>query len=188
MKDRWNVGLVIDSLLDKANEVAARAEVKSLSNMDMMQIRIWYNGFVSSIDDLIKKWQQEGVDVMERASRCCEIRHSGRVQARDLMLKIEGGKEMRQELEARDLETYGNKDGPTFEFAISKAKKMIVDELKATGATCDEKTLMQQAAQAIIEGSQKTNKFVNEIVNSNSPDIQNSTSSNETPNSMKSNL
>ncbi len=188
MKDRWDVGLVIDTLLDKANEAAARAEVKSLSNMDMMEIRIWYNGYVSSIDDLNKKWQQEGVDIMERASRCSEIRHSGRVQARDLMLKIEGGKEMRQELEARDLEVYGNKDGPTFEFAISKAKTMIVDELKAIGSTCDEKTLMQQAAQAVIDGSQKTNKNVNEIVNSNSPEIKSSASNDEPRNNMKSNL
>ncbi len=167
MRREWKVEDIFEQLENTANKKVFSMGVKSLDKMDFDQMRAWYQGFVSNINSFNKQWELEGVDVRERARRCSEIRHTGRMVTRDMMERAEGGKELRKLLEERDLQEYGNKDGPTFEIAFNKAKTSILKDIENKGITVDNSSLEKLACQAVIDGAQKTNKYVDSMVSQN---------------------
>jgi len=88
-------------------------------------------------------WVSEGIGVAERAKRAWMMRHEARLLARQMM------KDPRQveELRKRDLEKYGNPDGPSFQYLIRQGTKL--------GLKGD------KIYEAIIEGAFMTNADVN---------------------------
>jgi hemophore-related protein len=80
------------------------------------EIRQWYNDQVAVIPQLNEGWLQQGLSADERARLAADIRHSARLQARNFMQD----KQEVADLQARDLEKYGNPDGPTFEQLVEK--------------------------------------------------------------------
>ncbi len=75
------------------------------------EIRQWYNDRVAVIPLLDQQSQRQGLSAEERARRAYEIRHDARITARAYMRN----KQEVADLRARDRETYGNPDGPTFD-------------------------------------------------------------------------
>ena len=104
---------------------------------------MWYKDHVSRIEKLNVQWKSEGILIAVRAKMAWQIRHEARLIARDMMRDIREVEMLR----ARDLQLYGNFDGPTFEFLIKKA-----EELGLTGDNIYE---------WIIEGAQRTNPGIN---------------------------
>lgn len=80
------------------------------------EIRQWYNDQVAPITQLNGKWTKEALSPEERAKRSYEIRHSARIKARAMMQN----KEEVTLLQRRDMEKYGNPDGPTFDYLVQK--------------------------------------------------------------------
>ena len=78
------------------------------------RIRAWYLREVGKIREL--KWIQEGHDLESRARRALKIRNNARRKARSMM---ENPVEVEQ-LRRRDLQVYGNPDGPTFEQFVAE--------------------------------------------------------------------
>jgi RHS repeat-associated protein len=78
------------------------------------EIRQWYNDEVSRIPELNKGWIEEGWSAEERSQAAYEIRHDARMKAREMMTNPDEVEMLR----ARDLEKYGNPDGPTFESLV----------------------------------------------------------------------
>ncbi|MEI7769640.1 MAG: hypothetical protein WCI67_06625 [Chloroflexales bacterium] len=97
---------------------AASAPLPPARSMDDTAVRTWYNERTQHIPDLNTRWEASGVPAAERAARCQELRHTARVQARELMQNQEGVAGLR----ARDLEKYGNPDGPTFAYLVASMK------------------------------------------------------------------
>jgi RHS repeat-associated protein len=87
---------------------------KQLSNEE---VRKWYLEQTEDIPELNEQWKEEGLSPRERAERAYEIRHNARLQARGMMANPEEVEQLR----ARDMEKYGNPDGPTFEDLVTKA-------------------------------------------------------------------
>jgi len=116
------------------------------------EIRSWYLAGVSAIHPLNERWVREGASLEERARRSWRFRHDLRAAARELM---QDPVEM-EALRARDLQLYGNPDGPTFE--------QLVEEEKARGLT------EAQAYERIVQGSQSTNPEVNRKVGPSKPE------------------
>ncbi|MEO1262905.1 MAG: hypothetical protein AAFZ15_29120 [Bacteroidota bacterium] len=90
------------------------------------EIRVWYNYQVVAISVLNKKWIADGLDLETRARKAYELRHAARVNARFMMQdksEVEG-------LQTRDMNKYGNPDGPTFDYLLKKNtdKGMSVEE------------------------------------------------------------
>ncbi|MCP3141518.1 DUF1515 domain-containing protein [Pyxidicoccus xibeiensis] len=88
---------------------------KPTTNSD---IRKWYLEKVGTIPELDKKWAAQGVPMEERARRAVAIRHDARLEARKMMknpLEV-------LMLRARDLFTYGNINGPSFNQLVKKAE------------------------------------------------------------------
>jgi hypothetical protein len=112
------------------------------------QIRVWYQREVSTIAGLNLKWIEQGHPLEHRARRAFEIRHGARLQARAMM---ENPTEAEQ-LRARDLQLYGNPDGPTFD--------QLVEAHRQTGCSGDE------VYERIIQGAQTTNAEVDERLRS----------------------
>lgn len=83
------------------------------------EIRVWYNYQVVAIGVLDKRWQQEGVALKDRAKKAHDLRHAARVNARFMM----ANKAEVAALQQRDIEKYGNPDGPTFEQLVLKNTK-----------------------------------------------------------------
>ncbi|MEZ4949433.1 MAG: hypothetical protein R2784_08605 [Saprospiraceae bacterium] len=107
------------------------------------EIRLWYNYQIVAIGVINEKWKQEGMDLKSRAKMAYEMRHDARVNARFLMQD----KDAVSALQARDFEKYGNPDGPTFEFLIQ--------------LNTDKGLTIEEAYQAIIDSSSKTDKRYN---------------------------
>lgn len=107
------------------------------------EVRDWYNNEVSKILPLNEMWIKEGVPLEERAKRAHDLRHQARLKARELMSSEQDVKL----LELRDLEVYGNKDGPTFEQLIEKSRKKGLSK--------------EEAYESIIDSSNRTNKEYN---------------------------
>lgn len=108
------------------------------------EIREWYLKEVAVIHDLNKQWLAHGLSANERAKKAWRIRHKARLKARAIMADPEEVKM----LEARDTVEYGRPDGPPFEFLVRQ---------------CREAGLKGNAAyEAIIEGSYRTNKGIND--------------------------
>ncbi len=108
------------------------------------EIRKWYLEQVAQIPELDEQWLANGFSAKERAKRAWQIRHEARLEARKMMANAEEVEMLR----ARDIAEYGNEDGPTFEFLIDECRKA---GLKGNAIF-----------EAIIKGSYRTNKGVNE--------------------------
>jgi len=108
------------------------------------EIRQWYNDQVSDIPTLNLQWIKEGLTVEERAKKAYLIRHQARIDARLMMQN----QEEVTTLQNRDMEKYGNPDGPTFEYLLEKNRKagLVGDEIY----------------EAIIDSSKRTNRQYNE--------------------------
>ncbi len=83
------------------------------------EIRLWYNHQVVIIPTLNTGWINEGVSAKERAQRAYDIRHRARIYARLLMQD----KEEVDMLRKRDMEKYGNPEGPTWLYLIEKNRQ-----------------------------------------------------------------
>jgi hypothetical protein len=111
--------------------------------MTNQEIRRWYNEQVGRIEELNIQWKAAGIVVTERARKAWEIRHNGRLMARNMMLD----KEEVEGLRARDLKLYEDPNGPTFEYLTREAEM-----LELTG---------DKVFEWIIKGAQRTNTEVN---------------------------
>ena len=81
------------------------------------EIRVWYNYQVVAIPVINNRWIKKELSLKERAERAYNLRHNARINARFMMSSLE---EM-QALQARDMEKYGNPDGPTFDYLVAKS-------------------------------------------------------------------
>ena len=108
------------------------------------EIREWYLKEVAVIHGLNEQWLAQGLSAKVRAKKAWQIRHEARLEARAMMADPEEV----EMLEARDLVEYGSANGPTFEF--------LVEECRQVGLKGD------AVYEAIIEGSYRTNKGVND--------------------------
>lgn len=106
------------------------------------EIRLWYNFQVVAIGKINKKWAQDGIDLKTRAHKAYEMRHQARVNARFMMQN----KNEVKELQSRDMDKYGNPDGPTFEYLLKKSQK---------------NASLEEAYQAIIDSSSRTDSAYN---------------------------
>lgn len=65
---------------------------------------------------LNEEWISKGVSVRERAERAWLIRHDARLEARSMMADSTEVELLRQ----RDIDKFGNPDGPTFYFLVER--------------------------------------------------------------------
>lgn len=107
-------------------------------------VRHWYNAQVEQIGALNDQWAAAGVPAHERAAMTHAIRHDARVAARAAMKNRAGVEQLRQ----RDIEKYGNPDGPTFAY--------LVADWRRRGVQSDDEIYAQ-----VIGGSARTNAEVN---------------------------
>jgi len=107
------------------------------------EVRLHYNRLVGTIGPANEKWKQEGLSAEERARRAYGMRHEARLLTRAMMSDAAEVEELRK----RDLEVYGNPDGPTFE--------QLVERQRSKGVSGD------AVYEAIIESAQRTNQAVN---------------------------
>jgi hypothetical protein len=84
-----------------------------------VEVRKWYLEQTKNIPELNKQWIKQGLSPQDRAMRAYKIRHDARLKAREMMADQEALAEIR----ARDLEKYGNPNGPTFEQLVIGAKE-----------------------------------------------------------------
>ena len=108
------------------------------------EIRIWYNYQIIAISELNKNWMQQNIALETRALKAYELRHEARVNARFMM----ADKEAVKELQARDLEKYGNPHGPTFAQLIKKCT--------------DKHNTADKCYQEIIDSSSKVSNAYNQ--------------------------
>lgn len=80
-------------------------------------VRIYYNARVSLIPSHNRRWIQQGLSAEQRARGAYQIRHSARMEARAMMDTSDVAT-----LRARDLERYGNPNGPTFNQLVGRAR------------------------------------------------------------------
>jgi hypothetical protein len=83
------------------------------------EIRQWYNEKVGEIPKLNEGWKQQGLSAETRAQMAHQIRHDARLQARSMMQD----KGEIAALRARDVEKYGNPDGPSFEDLVRQNRE-----------------------------------------------------------------
>lgn len=107
------------------------------------EIRLWYNFQIVAVGIINKKWKQDGIDLKTRAHKAYEMRHEARVNARFMMQN----KDEVKALQARDMQKYGNPDGPTFEYLLKK--------------NTDNGLSLEAAYQSIIDSSSKTDTRYN---------------------------
>lgn len=110
--------------------------------MTNQEVRQWYKAQVSPIPSLNEAWIKQGLTPEDRGRRAWKIRHDARLRAREMMenpIEVEL-------LRDRDMEEYGNPDGPTFEFLVAKVRK--------EGLQGD------KIYEEIVSGSYSTNKGV----------------------------
>jgi hypothetical protein len=102
------------------------------------QVRAHYHRLIEVIPRKDAQWKQEGVSTEERARRAFQIRHDARLTTRAMMSSAWEVELLRK----RDLEKYGNPDGPTFE-------QLVIHQQKK-GLSGD------SLYEAIIESAQRT--------------------------------
>lgn len=107
------------------------------------EIRLWYNFQVVAIGAINEKWAQDGIDLATRAYKAYEMRHEARVNARFMMQD----KAAVKKLQARDMQKYGNPNGPTFTYLLKK--------------NTDKGLTVEEAYQAVIESSSRTDRRYN---------------------------
>ena len=107
------------------------------------EIRVWYNYQVIAISRLNEHWIEQGHDLETRAHMAYETRHNARVNARFMM---KNRAEVAQ-LQARDQAKYGNPDGPTFDYLMTKCINKGLNE--------------NQCFQDIIDSSSRVNQVYN---------------------------
>lgn len=107
------------------------------------EIRVWYNYQVVAIPVINNRWIKKELSLKERAERAYNLRHNARINARFMM---NSPKEM-QALQARDMEKYGNPDGPTFDYLVAKSLNSGLTE--------------QQTYENIITSSARTDNSYN---------------------------
>ncbi|MCP3929742.1 MAG: LysM peptidoglycan-binding domain-containing protein [Bacteroidetes bacterium] len=107
------------------------------------EIRVWYNYQVVAISILNERWIGEGISLENRATKAYKLRHNARVNARFMMQN----KEAVKQLQRRDMEKYGNPDGPTFEYLLKK--------------NLDNGRTKEESFQKIIESSSRVNPVYN---------------------------
>ena len=112
------------------------------------QIRGWYDAQEGRIPALDAKLKLEHRSAEERARAAFAVRHAARLRARALM-RDEGRQGEAASLEARDLEKYGDKDGPTFDWLVRA-------EVRRAGKAGPDDAVYQ----AIIASAQRTNALV----------------------------
>jgi hypothetical protein len=110
------------------------------------EIRRWYLKRVATIADLNQEWINRGLSALERAEAAWGIRYEARLAARSMMVN----KAEVELLSARDMATYGNPGGPTFDFLVSR--------LKDAGLEGD------AVYEAVIDASYKTDAELNSIL------------------------
>lgn len=81
-------------------------------------IRRLYKERAIEIGELNAQWLEEGLSAEERAHRAYDIRRNARITARTMM----SDPRRIELLQERDMERYGNPDGPTFEWLVEKAR------------------------------------------------------------------
>lgn len=113
---------------------------KPLTNLE---VREWYLKRVARIPELNKKWLAQKMPLKERAKAAWKVRHDARLKAREMMTNPEDVRN----LQRRDIDLYGNPDGPTFDF--------LVEKLQNEGLEGND------VYKAIIEDSYHTNAGVN---------------------------
>lgn len=134
--------LLADSELPATPEAATLLKAAGYAWPDD-HIRAVYVCRARYIADLNHQWIAQGLDAETRARGAYELRKEARLTARAMMADPA---EVRA-LEARDLEKYGHKDGPTWEWLVEKAR---------------EKGLMGDALyESIIESASVTNEAAN---------------------------
>jgi len=117
--------LAVGQMPVQAGDVAQPAAVVQADAAAVQQpqsnaeIRQWYNDQVVVISALDAQWRAEGVSAEQRARRAQDIRHAARIKAREFMQS----KQEMAELQARDMEKYGNPDGPTFDQLVQRARE-----------------------------------------------------------------
>jgi hypothetical protein len=109
------------------------------------EIRRWYFQEVAKIRGLAEEWERRGDSLEDRARQAWKRRHDVRLEAREKMEDPEDVNATRQ----RDLERYGNPDGPTFEYKLGL--------YRSQGRSDDE------ACRRIIEDACKTSEEVNKL-------------------------
>ncbi|MGC4122810.1 MAG: hypothetical protein QM765_51205 [Myxococcales bacterium] len=107
------------------------------------QIRVYYNELVEQIPAADAALKAEGKSAKERARSASEIRHNARLTCRAMM----ASRDEVEKLRARDLEKYGNPDGPTFE--------QLVEKNRGKGMTGD------APFEEVVASSQRTDEAVN---------------------------
>lgn len=114
--------------------------------MDNESVRKWYleQTSESRMNALDQKWKSEGLTAKERAERAHEVRHNARVEARARMRDPDDV----ARLEARDMEKYKSKDGPSFDYEFNKYKSQGQSD--------------NDAYESIIKGASRTDKATNE--------------------------
>lgn len=110
--------------------------------------RTWYQAYMKAYEQQIKVTSKETatMSLEDRAHIAFAARHHARLQTREQMadrMVVAG-------LEARDLQKYGNKDGPTFDSLFKK--------------NTDQGMSPDDSYNAIIASSLTTNKLVNAYV------------------------
>lgn len=107
-------------------EVLPPAKVQIDSPDNNCDIRTWYNFQVLAIPQLNEYWITQEVPLKDRAYKAYTLRHNARIHARFMM----PNQEEVALLQKRDLDKYGNPDGPTFEDLLQKnqAKNMTLDQ------------------------------------------------------------
>ena len=133
----------------EAEADAQRAKGVAYTNVE---IREHYLKLISQIQPTVDQMKKDGKKAEERAKKAYQLRHDARMLCRAMMTD----RKQVEELKARDKEKYGQGDGPTFEqlFENNKKKK----GLKA-----------EEAYEAIIASSQRTDGAVNEMLGVSAP-------------------
>lgn len=124
------------------NPAKTTSELATIPQTDC-EIRTWYNYQVIAIPYLNDNWIKQGFTLEQRAQKAYLLRHEARLNAR-FMMKDKQAVEL---LNQRDIEKYGNPNGPTFEYLVNK--------FKTEGKTQDE------IFEAIIESAGKTDTKFN---------------------------
>lgn len=137
----WIPGTTSDAATSNATATSKNMESVPTTNCD---IRLWYNYQVVAIGKINERWKEDGISLKERAHKAYEMRHQARINARYMM---QNPSEVKA-LQKRDMEKYGNPDGPTFDYLVKKN-------------TDDGKTL-DEAYQSIIDSSSRTDRGYNE--------------------------
>lgn len=71
---------------------------------------------MATIPTLNEVWISEGASARERAERAWQLRHDARLEARSMMTDSTELELLRR----RDKAKFGNRDGPTFDFLVSR--------------------------------------------------------------------